>query len=215
MSELKQKILVVDDEPCIRKLLQTLLEVDGFDVEAVSSGEEALTKINNGERPDVIILNVLMPEMNGLEALGELMRLDRSLNVIMHSCSNELNTIAEALRLGARDYLAIFYEKAKLDEALLRATQRKQDSDEDLPSSIQVALASLQPCSTDPPWSTRVGRRKTSSNEWVVEFLSPERPRCFCDASRPEWKAIVDEWKDRKRLYLWLCEQHAVTCGFW
>jgi CheY-like chemotaxis protein len=137
------KILAVDDEPCIRKFLQTLLEVDGFDVEAVRSGEEALTKINNGGRPDVIILNVLMPEMNGLEALGELMRLDRSLNVIMHSCSNELSTIAEALRLGARDYLAIFYEKAKLDEALLRATQRKQDSDEDLPSSLQVALVSF------------------------------------------------------------------------
>jgi CheY-like chemotaxis protein len=63
--ELKQKILVVDDEQCIRKLLWTLLEVDGFDVEAVSSGKEALTKINNGERPDFILLNVLRDERVG------------------------------------------------------------------------------------------------------------------------------------------------------
>ena len=124
--ELKPKILVVDDEPCIRKFLQTLLEVDGFDVEAVGSGKEALTKINNGERPDFILLNVLMPEMGGLETLQELMRLDRSLNVIMESTSGEFRTVAEAMRLGARDYLVVPFEKAELDEAMLRVTQRKQ-----------------------------------------------------------------------------------------
>ena len=59
----KEKILVVDDEPSIRKYLQTLLEVDGFEVEAVPSGKEALQKIGAGERPDFIILDVLMPEM--------------------------------------------------------------------------------------------------------------------------------------------------------
>ena len=65
----KEKVLVVDDEPSIRKYLQTLLEVDGFDVEAISSGKEAIAKVNAGERPDFIILDVLMPEMNGLDAL--------------------------------------------------------------------------------------------------------------------------------------------------
>ena len=47
----KEKILVVDDEPSIRKYLQTLLEVDGFDVSTVSSGKEALAKIDAGETP--------------------------------------------------------------------------------------------------------------------------------------------------------------------
>ena len=57
----KEKILVVDDEPSIRKYLQTLLEVDGFDVGTVSSGKEALNKVKKGERADFIILDVLMP----------------------------------------------------------------------------------------------------------------------------------------------------------
>jgi two-component system chemotaxis response regulator CheY len=127
--ELKQKVLVVDDEPCMRKFLRTLLEVDGFDVEAVNSGKEAVTKVNNGERPDFILLNVLMPEMNGLDTLQELMRLDQSLNVIMESCSDEFGTVAEAIRLGARDYLVIPFEKAELDEAMLIATQRKPRRD--------------------------------------------------------------------------------------
>src|SRR5579885_3480251 len=96
----KEKILVVDDEPSIRKYLQTLLEVD-----AISSGKDAIEKVNAGDRPDFIILDVLMPEMNGIETLKELMQLDRSLNVIMLSCSNEVGTVVEAIRLGAHDYL--------------------------------------------------------------------------------------------------------------
>src|SRR5947207_14506946 len=94
----KEKILVVDDEPSIRKYLQTLLEVDGFEVEAVNSGKDALARVNKGERPDFIILDVLMPEMNGIETLKELMQVDRSLNVIMLSCSNEVGTVVEAIR---------------------------------------------------------------------------------------------------------------------
>ena len=122
----KEKILVVDDEPSIRKYLQTLLEVDGFDVEAVSSGKEALGKISAGERPDFIILDVLMPEMNGLDTLKELMQLDRSLNVIMLSCSNEVGTVVEAIRIGAHDYLTKPFEKAELDAAMLKSRQKNQ-----------------------------------------------------------------------------------------
>jgi DNA-binding NtrC family response regulator len=127
MSTQTMELLVVNDEPSIRKYLQTVLEVDGFDVETVSSGREALEKVNKGERPDFIILDVLMPEMNGLDTLQELMRLDRSLNVIMISCSTEFGTIAEAIRLGARDYLVIPFEKVELYGAMLRTKQRKQD----------------------------------------------------------------------------------------
>src|SRR3974390_1740790 len=122
----KERILVVDDEPSIRKYLQTLLEVDGFDVETVSSGKEAIDKVNKGERPDFIILDVLMPEMGGLDTLQELMQLDRSLNVIMLSCSNEVGTVVEAIRLGAHDYLTKPFEKTELDAAMLKSRQKKQ-----------------------------------------------------------------------------------------
>src|SRR5215467_5894849 len=99
----KEKIVVVDDEPSIRKYLQTLLEVDGFEVEALGSGKEVLAKVSDGDRPDFIILDVLMPEMNGIDTLKELLQLDRSLNIIMLSCSNEVGTVVEAIRLGAND----------------------------------------------------------------------------------------------------------------
>ena len=122
----KEKILVVDDEPSIRKYLQTLLEVEGFDVEAVSSGPEAIAKINKGDRPDFIILDVLMPEMSGIDTLKELLQIDRSLNVIMLSCSNEVGVVVEAIRLGAHDYLTKPFEKSELDAAMLKSRQKKQ-----------------------------------------------------------------------------------------
>jgi two-component system response regulator AtoC len=122
----KEKILVVDDEPSIRKYLQTLLEVDGFDVETVSNGKDALERIGTGERPDFVILDVLMPEMDGLETLRQLMQVDRTINVIMLSCSNEVTTVVEAIRIGALDYLTKPFEKPELDAAFLKCRQKQQ-----------------------------------------------------------------------------------------
>jgi len=120
----QERVLVVDDEPSIRKYLQTLLEVDGFQVTAVGSGAEALEQIQSEERPDFIILDVLMQEMDGLETLRQMMQVDRTLHVIMLSCSNEVTTVVEAIRLGAQDYLTKPFEKAELDAALLKCRQK-------------------------------------------------------------------------------------------
>jgi two-component system response regulator AtoC len=122
----KEKILVVDDEPSIRKYLQTLLEVDGYEVTTLESGKEALERLSEGERPDFIILDVLMPEVNGLDTLRQMMQIDRSLNIIMLSCSNEVGTVVEAIRLGAHDYLTKPFEKNELDAAVLKCRQKKQ-----------------------------------------------------------------------------------------
>src|SRR5215471_454390 len=99
----KERILVVDDEPSIRKYLQTLLEVDGFEVETVSSGKEALDIIGKGLKPEFIILDV-----------------------IMLSCSNEVTTVVEAIRLGALDYLTKPFEKPELEAAFLKCRQKQQ-----------------------------------------------------------------------------------------
>src|ERR1700680_1887083 len=123
MSE-KERVLVVDDEPSIRKYLQTLLEVDGYAVTAGASGPEALESVQQGARPHFIILDVLMQEMDCLETLRRLMQVDRTLNVIMLSCSNDVTTVVEAIRLGAQDYLTKPFEKPELDAAILKCRQK-------------------------------------------------------------------------------------------
>jgi two-component system response regulator AtoC len=122
----RERILVVDDEPSIRKYLQTLLEVDGYDVETIGAGGEAVELLKTGQRPDFIILDVLMPELNGLETLKQIMTVDRTLSVIMLSCSNEVGTVVEAIRLGAHDYLTKPFEKGELDVAMLKCRQKRE-----------------------------------------------------------------------------------------
>src|SRR3984893_11729777 len=107
----KERVLVVDDEPSIRKYLQTLLEVDGYQVTAVASGPEALESVQQEGRPDFIILDVLMQEMDGLETLRRLMQVGLCLSVILLSCSNQVTTVVEATRRGAQDYLTKPFEK--------------------------------------------------------------------------------------------------------
>ena len=124
--EKRERILVVDDEPSIRKYLQTLLEVDGYEVSTVASGKEALEIVARKEKLDFVILDVLMSEMDGLETLRQLMQLDHSLNVIMLSCLNEVGTVVQAIREGAQDYLTKPFEKAELDAALLKCRQKRQ-----------------------------------------------------------------------------------------
>jgi len=126
----RERILVVDDEPSIRKYLQTLLEVEGFEVSMAPSGKEALEIVTHGERPDFVILDILMPEMDGLATLRSLMQLDRTLNVIMLSCTNEVGTVVEAIRLGAHDYLTKPFEKPELEAALLKCRQKGELSAE-------------------------------------------------------------------------------------
>jgi len=126
----KERIMVVDDEPSIRKYLQTLLEVDGYAVDVVESGPQAIERISAGERPDYMILDVLMPEMSGLETLEKLIHIDRNLNVIMLSCSNEVGTVVEAIRLGAHDYLTKPFEKTELEAAILKCQQKRKLRDE-------------------------------------------------------------------------------------
>jgi len=126
----KERIMVVDDEPSIRKYLQTLLEVDGYSVETIGSGVEAIERVTKGEAPDYIILDILMPELNGLETLKRLLLANRQLHIIMLSCTNEVGTVVEAIRLGAQDYITKPFEKSELDAAILKCQQKKKLRDE-------------------------------------------------------------------------------------
>ena len=92
--------------------------IRGYDGTRPFGAGTALERIQEGHRPDFVILDVLMPEINGLETLRQMMQVDRTLNVIMLSCSNEVATVVEAIRIGALDYLTKPFEKAELDASI-------------------------------------------------------------------------------------------------
>src|SRR5437763_13165108 len=82
----KAKILLVDDEPGMLRYIKTLLEVDDHFVETASTGEEALDRVQKGLIPDLVLLDLLMPGIDGLETLEALRKVQPTAKVVMLSC---------------------------------------------------------------------------------------------------------------------------------
>ena len=98
------RILVVDDEPDAVELLQEFLTAKGYDVLTASDGEEALRQVKE-HRPHLILLDVRMPKLNGMEVLKRVREIDHEVGVIMVTAVNEEETGREALKMGAFDYI--------------------------------------------------------------------------------------------------------------
>ena len=98
------KILVIDDELPICELLDEFLSYQGFQVTTAINGEEALLKFKEN-RPQVVLLDIKMPGMDGLEVLRRIKEIDSGTGVIMISAFGDVNTVQEALQRGANDYL--------------------------------------------------------------------------------------------------------------
>src|SRR5467141_3133416 len=111
-------ILLVDDEPGMLRYIRTLLEVDDYKVETASTGEEALQRVEKGMVPDLVLLDVLMPGIDGLETLERLRRMKPGIKVVMLSCVNDARKVVQAMRLGAHDYLTKPFQKAELDAVI-------------------------------------------------------------------------------------------------
>jgi len=98
------KVLVVDDEPEAVELLVEFLASKGYEVLTASSGEEALRRVKE-DRPHLVLLDVRMPKMNGIEVLRRIREIDAETGVIMVTAVNEEDVGRKALELGAFDYI--------------------------------------------------------------------------------------------------------------
>src|SRR3984893_6546981 len=117
MSE-TTNILLVDDEPGMLRYIRTLLEVDDYKVETASTGEEAVERVQKGMRPELVLLDLLMPGIDGLQTLEQLRKIQPNLKVVMLSCVSDTRKVVSAIRLGAQDYLTKPFEKAELDRVI-------------------------------------------------------------------------------------------------
>ena len=98
------KILVVDDEEQICELLDKFLSQEGYQVITAATGEEALEKLEE-ESPQLVLLDIRMPGMGGIECLRKIKEKDEKIGVIMTTAVGDTDTIKEALSLGVNDYI--------------------------------------------------------------------------------------------------------------
>ncbi|HET8666980.1 MAG TPA: sigma-54 dependent transcriptional regulator [Terriglobales bacterium] len=120
----QNRVLVVDDEPGMLAYLRTLLEVNSFAVETVTNGTDALDAVIRGPVPDVVLLDLVMPGLDGLETLDRLRHLRPGLKVVMLSCVSTTRKVVDAIHLGAQDYLTKPFQETELKSVLKRCLDR-------------------------------------------------------------------------------------------
>ncbi|MFH1201705.1 MAG: response regulator [Candidatus Omnitrophota bacterium] len=98
------KILVVDDEEDQREVISYYLANRGYDVVTASNSREALAKLLM-DKPQLILLDIRMPQMDGMECLRRIKKLEEDVPVIMVTCITDIDTAKKALGLGAVDYI--------------------------------------------------------------------------------------------------------------
>jgi DNA-binding NtrC family response regulator len=124
----KIRVLLVDDEEEFVETLGERLEVRGFDVTTASSGAEALERIQEREI-DLVVLDVQMPGLDGVEALRQIRQLKPLIEVIMLTGHATVQTAIDGMKLGAFDFLLKPTETEELVEKIRRAYSRKAEQD--------------------------------------------------------------------------------------
>ncbi|MCH8289444.1 MAG: response regulator, partial [Candidatus Marinimicrobia bacterium] len=97
-------IFVVDDDSVIRANLQEFLQMEGHEVETFSSGEDALSRISN-EVPDLMLIDLRLPGIDGLNLLEKVKNESQSIQVVIITGHADISSAVKAIKLGARDYI--------------------------------------------------------------------------------------------------------------
>lgn len=119
----RKKILVVDDEKRQREILELILSEENYDVSTAASGEIAI-KLVKQDRFDLVLTDLKMSGMDGIQLLSQLMHFDSSIIVILMTAHGSIDSVKEAIKLGAFDYLEKPLEKDKLLEIVRSALER-------------------------------------------------------------------------------------------
>src|SRR5260370_1275236 len=120
-----ENILVVDDEEAIREVVSTMLESKGYHCTAVQNGRVAQDQVKKAT-PDLVLSDMIMPEMDGIRLLEWMRQYDPEVPVIMVTAIHDISTALEAIRRGAYDYILKPFEKDQLFLGVGRALQHRR-----------------------------------------------------------------------------------------
>ena len=132
----RKSILVVDDEKSQREILEMILSGEGYDVTTASSGEAAM-KFVADRHFDLVLTDLKMTGMSGLDLLKELTDFDKSIIVLLLTAHGTVDSAVDALRLGAFDYLQKPYDREKLLDTISRALTQLTSLDSDIVSDSE------------------------------------------------------------------------------
>jgi two-component system, NtrC family, response regulator AtoC len=131
-------ILLVDDEPSVLRYTKTLLEIENYTVETASSGEEAVQRMGRKPAPNLIVLDLVLPGMDGLQTLESCKKIRPEQKVVMMSCLNDTSKVVQAIKLGASDYVTKPFQPPQLQGAVRRALETAGEKTDTQATSYSV-----------------------------------------------------------------------------
>ena len=145
MEAMRQRILVVDDDPSLAEMLTIVLRNEGFDTAVIADGSQALTAVRE-LRPDLVLLDLMLPEIDGLEACRRIRDDHPSVPVIMLTARDDEASRVTGLEMGADDYVTKPFSGREL-VARVKAVLRRVQGEPDAVGVLRAGRAELDPTS--------------------------------------------------------------------
>lgn len=172
MLSSESRVLIVDDEPSIRRALHTTLSGLGLEIEEAAGGEQAVSFVRS-ERYDAALLDINMPGIGGIEACREMRRLEPNLPILMLTIRDGADDKIEALDAGADDYITKPFHIGELMARVRAAVRRSHNTQNDKDSAITIGDIELD-----------FGRRLVRKRGTVVHLTPKEFDLLHCLMSR-------------------------------
>jgi len=116
------RVLVVDDAMFMRAMLKKVLTEAGFEIAGEAENGQIAVERYKELKPDLVMMDITMPEMDGLAALKEIMKVDSGAKVVMCTALGQERNVAEALKIGAKDYIIKPFREDKVVEVAKKAS---------------------------------------------------------------------------------------------
>lgn len=112
------RILIVDDAAFMRMMLKDILEKSGYQVIGEASNGIKAVELYKKDKPDIVTMDITMPEMDGIESLKEIIEFDPKANVIMCSAMGQQGMVMDAIKAGAKDFIVKPFQAERVLEAV-------------------------------------------------------------------------------------------------
>lgn len=112
------RILIVDDAAFMRMMLKDILEKHGYQVVGEASNGLKAIELYKKDKPDIVTMDITMPEMDGIEALKEIMSFDPNANIIMCSAMGQQGMVMDAIKSGAKDFIVKPFQAERVIESV-------------------------------------------------------------------------------------------------
>jgi len=126
---MKPSVYVVDDDADFRSYLSTMLAAGGYEVVGIETGNDLLRRLTPPDMPSVILLDVLLPDSDGIEIMAKIKQAGIAVPVIMLSGAGQVRTVVEAMKLGARDFLTKPFDDGALEDAIQNVLEAASQSE--------------------------------------------------------------------------------------